>query len=789
MTTPPDTSRFSLSSLFVALVLFLLGVLTLQTWLDTQNIAVQFLSSQSWLKLHELLGSEMDVFDNTPAPRTPFLAAAMIYAMLLFAGAAVRAIHGCVIIPHSLIAPLFLPAAWSVLDLFNLFLPSAFFTQLLLISPPFLFAITFALMMTRGARRGALGAGRIQTLDSGAFSEQKGAAAGVPSSADPANASTRRSAISFSQRLTPSAQRLLFPLAIFVAVSVCLNFGLYFNLRIPHGDSAMYEEHLWNLLHGKGFRSYLDQGLFLGEHIQFIHVLLIPVYVLFPSHLTLELCETLALASGAFPIYWMTRRRTGSPEAATALAICYLLYPPMHFLDIEIDLKTFRPEAFGIPLLLLTLDQFDRGRVRSFLLLLTFTTLTVKEDYAIVVSSLGLWMLVEEIGARSWVLGAGQKKPRPPASSESLTPSVSRLFLPLGLIVGGAVYLKAALATIVWFRSGVEVHYAGYFTRFGNSTSEIIWTMLTDPLFVLGEFATWNTLLYALMLLVPLAFLPLFTTRIIAALPLFVLLCLNEIASDPRHHFHAPIVPLLFWASATAGLPNAARMLLGVRRWPLGAGQRQISANEAPSEPSGATAGLTTSSAAPTATHRSSAKTTASSSFSLHPEAGSLLNHLPETFQCQAPSAQCLACFAAWSALGCALTLSLYPVSMVFWDPHSAWYWRTLYVPSERAAQFEKVLNQIPRDARDARVASTDFIHPRFTHHKRSYDYSQYRRKVAGDTTGVPGDTDYIVIDTQHPYSAIKTPEQVPQLRDHPDHWELLPDQTGGYYIILRRSR
>ena len=55
----------------------------------------------------------------------------------------------------------------------------------------------------------------------------------------------------------------------------------------------------------KDFRSYLDQGLFWGEHIQFIHLLLLPVYLLWPSHLLLEFCETAALAIGAIPLYRM----------------------------------------------------------------------------------------------------------------------------------------------------------------------------------------------------------------------------------------------------------------------------------------------------------------------------------------------------------------------------------------------------------------------------------------------------------------------------------------------------
>jgi hypothetical protein len=28
----------------------------------------------------------------------------------------------------------------------------------------------------------------------------------------------------------------------------------------------------------------------------------------------------------------------------------------------------------------------------------------------------------------------------------------------------------------------------------------------------------------------------------------------------------------------------------------------------------------------------------------------------------------------------------------------------------------------------------------------------------------------------------------VPEYRDHPDQWELLPDNTDGYFIVLKRK-
>lgn len=141
------------------------------------------------------------------------------------------------------------------------------------------------------------------------------------------------------------------------------------------------------------------------------------------------------------------------------------------------------------------------------------------------------------------------------------------------------------------------------------------------------------------------------------------------------------------------------------------------------------------------------------------------------------------ACALAFS-LATALFLSTSPLSLTFWDSGRGSYWRTLYVPGERPREFANIADLIPPTAR---VASTDFVHPRYTHFERSYDYSDYVRQVAGYEDRVPDDTDYIVIDTRHPYSRIQSPSQVRELQREPDRWELLPDRTNGYFIVLRR--
>ena len=148
--------------------------------------------------------------------------------------------------------------------------------------------------------------------------------------------------------------------------------------------------------HGKGFRSYLDQGLFLGEHIQVIHLFLLPLYVLWPSQMLLELCDSVILAAGCIPVFWMARRHAGAlADVGIWLAAAYLLYFPLQYLDIGIELKTFRPNALAVPVLLFALDQLERRRYKTFCGLLLLT-LSAQEDYAIVLAPLGVWIALRQ---------------------------------------------------------------------------------------------------------------------------------------------------------------------------------------------------------------------------------------------------------------------------------------------------------------------------------------------------------------------------------------------------------
>jgi len=466
----------------------------------------------------------------------------------------------------------------------------------------------------------------------------------------------------------------------------------------------MYEEHLWNVWHGKGFRSYLDQGLFLGEHIQVIHLGLLPLHMIWPSHLLLELAESVALASCCLPIYLGIRRRTGSAMAGLWIGLAWLLYFPMHFLDIAIDQKTFRPLALGLPFLFWLVECTERKRYRWGTVCLLLA-LSAKEDVALITGPLMI------------VMGALEWKKQGRWSRE--------VAIPLLMGAGSLVYLVlAVLVVIPWFRSGEVVHYSRYFGDLGNSPGELVKTAISDPVRVVQQAATAQTVLYLLVFCGPLALLPLKRWLPLSAGVLtFGMLALLQFGDSsglppvPYHHFHAPLLVVIFWALAAAVTPPAR-----------------------PASPRPAIA----------------------------------------------PARLALLVFLLCAGTG--LTGSLMPWGVSFWSSQTGFGYARLFAPRDdvqrnRAAMADRIEELIPMDAR---VAATDFIHTRLTHRERSYDYSEYLRKVNNYQPGVPPDTDYIVIDRRHRYSIYREPSDVPEIAQT-DEWELLPDETNGAYFVLRR--
>lgn len=318
---------------------------------------------------------------------------------------------------------------------------------------------------------------------------------------------------------------VLVPTILFGLVFAALAILQYRALHVPHGDAGMYEEHLWNLLHGKGFRSQLDDGrTFLGEHIEFVHVFLIPLYVIRQELPTLNVCQAFGLASGAIAVFGIAKKLMLPMRVAVLLSWTYLCWFPMQAIALEQTWKTFRPETLGVPLLLFGFWMLESERF-VWAAILFVLSWTAKEEFAIVTGFVGVSMCL----TGRWKWG-------------------------LAFAAASFAYLVAALQFLIpFFRAGAPPHYTPYFKSLGSSPKEIVLFALTHPVEMIQRLFQRDSLSFLVMLLAPWMFLPLATVRrFLPALPIFGYLLLADLPAlrDPRFHFHAPLVGLLPWAAA-----------------------------------------------------------------------------------------------------------------------------------------------------------------------------------------------------------------------------------------------
>jgi len=334
---------------------------------------------------------------------------------------------------------------------------------------------------------------------------------------------------------TPKQRRLALVVVVLAAASYVAYMGTYtlfahFRFQTYNFDLGQYDNVFWNALHGRplvctplgadknwsSFSSHADLGVFF----------LLPLYAIYPHAETLLILQVVILALGAIPLYLFAVRRV-PPWSACALAVCYLLYPPMHgsnFYDFH-----FQPVAGTFVLLVIWAVDAKRW---VWLTISFIVALSCREDISVGLTILGLYLMLARYRTRAGLLMA----------------------------VGGATYFVVMRFMIMpshgtgWFSDIYKDLYpqpSGPFTYGG-----VIQTLITNPAYVFRTLLTPEKLKYFLQIIVPVAFLPIRRAYLLPALipgAMFTLLTTaygptTDIAFQYSGHF----TPYIFTASAVA---------------------------------------------------------------------------------------------------------------------------------------------------------------------------------------------------------------------------------------------
>lgn len=291
-------------------------------------------------------------------------------------------------------------------------------------------------------------------------------------------------------------------------------------------DLALFDQVFWNTIHGRFMESTISlaqcapHSLF-GDHFSPALLLIVPFYAVYPHPETLIVVQVVALALGGWPVYLFARRFLPTSEERLVWVAAYVLCAPLAF----ITLYDFHEITLAVLPLGLAAYFLATRRTWPMLACLALAFL-VKEEVGLIAVGFSLALLLQ----RRWRVAIG-----------------------LGL-VSFAVFVATLLYVIPAF-AGAPWFYIGRYASLGQDESEIVHTLLLDPLRVIrallgGEVG--SKLAFVLSLFGPGLGLALRAKwAIVPTLPTFAYLLLSNYGGFHTLHnqYGAPLIPIALGAS------------------------------------------------------------------------------------------------------------------------------------------------------------------------------------------------------------------------------------------------
>jgi uncharacterized membrane protein len=363
-------------------------------------------------------------------------------------------------------------------------------------------------------------------------------------------------------RLILLAMLLLFVAALFGGLTIKLQqWGQGY-------DQIDYQQSIWNTTQGRFLETthYRHTDSLWGMDFIPAILLIVPFYAIAPSALTLNFFQALCIGLGALPTYAIARDRFHSKAAGLGWAAIYLLYPSTWFVTMS---APWQPRTLAVPLLIGAFYFLQRatsplplshagamfGRCWWGFMLCLLAALTTRTDASLCVLAFGLLAAIWRMGWR-WAL--------PPIvvavawfviSTSILVPMFYRSDYVPHEIRGSAD--ACADYSKNWPGKSPQL---AYYCHLGSSTSEIIVTILTQPLKVAQIVFIQPKMLYLLLMFLPLLFLPLLAPD--ALLPALPILAMNLLTNRPfqytvREQYQTLVIPGLI----IAAIVGSARLL------------------------------------------------------------------------------------------------------------------------------------------------------------------------------------------------------------------------------------
>jgi len=325
---------------------------------------------------------------------------------------------------------------------------------------------------------------------------------------------------------------------LYVSIFGFLSTARHASFRTHALDLGAMDQAAWNTIRGRVlertplYRSPAEGSRYESRlsdaKLELIFIPLSALYWLWADPRILLIVQTLFLAAGALPLYLLICDRQQSVLLATLLASAYLLYLPLHY----VNMADFHASALMVPLLIAAWRAMREERWRWYYFWLVLAQ-SCRIDAVFAALALGAVIAMWQKGRRRHGL-------------YTLALAAAWLAINFGIVVP---LVRQA------YGPGAGDLVGRRFGTLGGDAMGVFRTLVTRPAFVMAQFADREKLQTVFDLLAPLGFLPLLNPpALLPALPVLAINLLAESAwqSSVHAHYMAPVIPFV-WIAAGEG--------------------------------------------------------------------------------------------------------------------------------------------------------------------------------------------------------------------------------------------
>lgn len=309
-------------------------------------------------------------------------------------------------------------------------------------------------------------------------------------------------------------------IVIFIVFFIALAVKRYYYYDYNNADLSIFNQTLFNTLHGRWFQETLTINNYFADHFSPILILLLPFYAIKPSPFILLVLQIIITALSAWPIYCLVKYITKHNVFSYLAGLLWLVNPLVHR-QVMYEFHTLHIMMF---LFFWSFYFYQTKKIRWFAVF-GFLALLAREDVALIFLGLALFdFFVQKNYRRSAII----------------------FFVSL-------LYFIFAIFVIKEFSPSDNYKFVSYYNWAGGENFlEIIWAWATHPLKVLIHIASLKNIFIIFYLFLIFLFLPLFQKKylLISIFPLFqYIMTASGISGNHLYmHYVSMLLPGFFLA-------------------------------------------------------------------------------------------------------------------------------------------------------------------------------------------------------------------------------------------------